>query len=273
MIAPWRWRVAIVLGAILLFQGSLARADSRTDFLVQRLKSDDFRVRTNAALALGATNDDAAVQPLCTMLEDTSEVVRQATAVALKRLLRPASVSCLKKRLDAEKNDSVKLQIARAVEAIEASAGAPSDEPPKVVAGAKYYLAISPITNNTGRPQSDVDRVVLSAMRSRLEEIGQYQLAPAKESADGARAVMQKRKLKGFYLTLTVDRLDYSTDGLKVTMRVVIFSYPGKAMQGMFSKWKVQSGTRPGDKSAEDTLIGSVASAAADYFAENAAKF
>ena len=116
MAASSRWRTAVVLAIALVVAPVAARADSRTDFLIQRLQSDDFRVRTNAALALGATNDDAAVNPLCGALEDGSEVVRQASAVALKRLLRASSLACLKRRLDAEKNDSVKLQISRAVE-------------------------------------------------------------------------------------------------------------------------------------------------------------
>jgi hypothetical protein len=258
-----------------------AHADSRTDFLIGRLASDDFRVRTNAALALGATNDDAAVRPLCGALDDASEVVRQASAVALKRLLKPGSVPCLKKHLDSEKNDSVKLQISRAVEAIEAQSGATTqDDPgggggdaPKQVSGAKYYVSLAPITNNSSRPQADVDRIVGNAVRAKLEALGQYQVAPGKESADAARAVMQKRKLKGFFITLSLDKLDYGQDGLKVTMKVVVFNYPNKAMQGMFDKWKLMPGVRPGDKSAEETLIAATAAAAIDTFAQNAANF
>ena len=61
-------------------------------------QADDFRVRTNAALALGATDDDDAIAPLCGGLDDPSEVVRQAVAVALKRLARPSSRDCLQRR-------------------------------------------------------------------------------------------------------------------------------------------------------------------------------
>lgn len=271
--------LALVVACALLF-ASPAHADSRTDFLIGRLASDDFRVRTNAALALGATNDDAAVQPLCGALDDGSEVVRQASAVALKRLMKSSSVACLKKHLDSEKNDSVKLQISRAVEAIEAQSGAATqDDPggggdaPKQVSGAKYYVSVAPITNNSSRSPADVERIVGTAVRAKLEALGQYQVAPGKESADAARAVMQKRKLKGFFITLSLDKLDYGQDGLKVTMKVVVFNYPNKAMQGMFDKWKLMPGVRPGDKSAEETLIAATAAAAIDTFAQNAANF
>jgi HEAT repeats len=271
--------LAVALAIVVSVFAAPARADSRTEFLIARLASDDFRVRTNAALALGATNDDSAVQPLCGVLDDASEVVRQASAVALKRLMKPASVGCLKKHLDTEKNDSVKLQLSRAVEAIEAAGGAPTgDDPgagdaPKTNAGAKYYVAIAPVTNNSSRAQADVDRIVGASVRAKLEALGQYQVAPSKESADAARAVLQKRKLKGFYITLALDKLDYGQDGLKVTVKVVVFNYPNKAMQGVFDKWKLMPGVRPGDKSAEETLIAATAAAAIDTFAQNAGSF
>lgn len=259
-----------------------AYAESRTEFLVARLASDDFRVRTNAALALGATNDDGAVQPLCGALDDGSEVVRQASAVALKRLLKPASVGCLKRHLDTEKNDSVRLQLSRAVEAIEAASGSGSggsDDPggatdtPKQVAGAKYYVAVAPVSNNSTRGQAEVERLVTQAVRAKLDTLAQYQVAPGKESAEAARAVMQKRKMKGFYLTLSLDKLDYGADGLKVTIRLAIFNYPGKALQGMLNASKLMPGARPGDKSSEDQLIAAAAASAIDTFAQNAANF
>src|SRR5580658_1884502 len=101
-------RFAVVLALPL---AGIARADSRTDFLIGRLQADDFRVRTNAALALGQTKDDAVVAPLCGALGDSSDVVRQAVAVALQRLAKPASAACLKDRLTVETNEGVKRQL------------------------------------------------------------------------------------------------------------------------------------------------------------------
>ena len=84
-------RLAVVSFALaLLLLAPPSRADSRTDFLVGRLQAEDFRVRTNAALALGQTGDSAVVNPLCDALSDANEVVRQAVAVALQRLAKPA---------------------------------------------------------------------------------------------------------------------------------------------------------------------------------------
>src|SRR5207248_1342543 len=140
---------------------------------------------------LGQTNDEAAVRPLCDALSvDPSEAVRQAVAVALKRLAKPSALPCLKQRASREQVDSVKLQITRAVEAIEASSGRGDDGAPRNVANAKFYVALSPVANQSSRPQPDVDRIVSSAVKSKLDALGAFQIAPKGESADAARAAM-----------------------------------------------------------------------------------
>src|SRR5271170_7137364 len=107
----------LVVGLALVRFVPVARAEGngRTSFLVGRLQAEDFRVRTNAALALGQTGDDTAVGPLCGALADSSAVVRQAVAVALERLAKPASAGCLKDRLAVETSDAVKRQIGKAL--------------------------------------------------------------------------------------------------------------------------------------------------------------
>src|SRR5258708_19151024 len=99
----------VLSGVLLLLVASATRADGRVHFLADRLKypptagqPDDFRVRTSSALALGSTNDDDAVSPLCGGLWDPSDVVRQAVAVALKRLGRASSLDCLRRRAGVE---------------------------------------------------------------------------------------------------------------------------------------------------------------------------
>ena len=255
-----------------------ALAQGRVDFLAERLKfppaqgqPDDFRVRTNAALALGASNDDAAVPPLCGGLGDPSEVVRQAVAVALKKLARPSSSDCLKKRQAVEANSSVKLQIQRAIEAIDAAGGGGGGGggAPPTVSGAKYYVSISPIANQTTRPSAEIERLVHDAVAAKLAALGEYQLAPPSESNADAKAAIASRKLKGFYLGVSVDKFDYSDGNLRVRVKIAVSSYPGKDLRGEVPAAATLPGARPGDKGAEDQLMGVVAARAAELFAQN----
>jgi len=263
-----------------------AGADGRLQFLADRLKfpptqgtPDDFRVRTNAALALGATNDDAAVAPLCGGLDDPSDVVRQAVAVALKKLARSASLDCLGRREAIEANASVKQQIARAREAIAAASVRPSAAAgagPSAEAAieapngnAKYYVSVSHVANNTARPTTDIDRVVRGAIASKLLTLGDYQMAPDGETNAAAKTTLNKRKLKGYYLGVSVDNFDYSDGSLRVRVKIAVFSYPGKDLRGEVPASASLPGSRPGDSNAEDQLMTVVAGRAAELFAQN----
>jgi hypothetical protein len=284
--------VAWIVGLFVLLVSLLprtARAQNRTDFLITRLKfppvsgvADDFRVRTNAALGLGAVSDDRererVVTPLCQALADPIDVVRQSVAVALKRLNRPSAVTCLRNRSNIEGSAQVKLQLQRAIESIEADSGSttPSHPGPSVdnwspknVPNARYYVAISPITNNTGRPQSEVERTVLATLRSKIESMGNYQMAPVKESAAEAKSTMSKRKMKGYYLAIQVERFDYSDGNLRVRLKCAVFDYPGKNLRGEVPAGLTQTGVRPNDHSAEESLMQMAAERAVELFAQN----
>jgi hypothetical protein len=273
--------VRVIAALLVVLVASAARADSRVDFLADRLRhpppagqADDFRVRTNAALALGATNDDAAVAPLCSGLGDPSDVVRQAVAIALRRLARASSLDCLRRRMTVETNVSVRLQLRRAIDVIEASGGPSSVSPdgrgaPATSAAAKFYVALSPVTNNTSRSTAEVERVVHDAIASKLGQLGEFQIAPSGEASEAARAVLSKHRLKGFYLAISVDKFDYSDASLRVHVKIAIFSYPGRDLRGEVPAGATLPGARPGDKAAEDELMSVVAARAAELFAQN----
>jgi len=252
-----------------------AHADpERVKFLADKLKNDgDFRVRTNAALALGASNEDSAVDPLCGGLGDGSEVVRQAAAVALKRLGRSSAVGCLKARAAIESNEAVKIAIERAVESVQGGGGGGSEDPLKENPNAKYYIALSALSNATGRPQAEVERLVLVPLRKKLQEASNVQLAPASETAEVARGVLTKRKLKGFYLSIAIDRFDYNDGNLRVRVKVAVFNYPNKSLLGNADASRIAPGVSKPDKQIEDQLMEVTGAAAGDQFAQNASQF
>jgi hypothetical protein len=276
---PLALRVLAMVSVVLVLLGGgegPASAESRVEFLASRLRfpptpgqADDFRVRTNAALALGATNDDSAIAPLCDGLDDPSEVVRQAVAVAMKRLARTGALDCLRRRAAVEASAAVKEQIRKAIDASGGSAAAAPAAPSSAVADAKYYVSVSHVTNGTSRPGADVDRIIRGAIASRLSDLGEYQLAPPAETGEAAKAVLAKRKLKGYYLSVSVEKLDYSDGNLRVRVKIAVFSYPAKDLRGEIPAAATLPGARPGDTAAEDQLMSAVAARAAELFAQN----
>ena len=47
---------------------------------------------------------------------------------------------------------------------------------------------------------------------------------------------MKKRKLKGFYLAIAVDRFDYADGNLRVKVKIGVFTYPDKSLLGNVDK-------------------------------------
>jgi HEAT repeats len=270
-----RRALCALVAAFVLLLASALRADGRIQFLADRLKyppsaghADDFRVRTNAALALGSTNDDGALDPLCSGLSDPSEVVRQGAAVALRRLARPSATDCLRARASVEPSSAVKAEIQRAIDALDA-ASSPAPAPGAGRGGAKYYVALSRITNRSTRPSADVEQVITDAITSQLGKSGDFQLAPSGESPTAAKAALSTLHLKGYYLAISVEKFDYTGEGLRVRVKITVFSYPGKDLRGEVPAGATLPGATRGDKDAEDQLMGIVAARAAELFAQN----
>ena len=236
----------------------------------------DARVRAATVLQLGATDADDAVPPLCKALSDDTEIVRIATATALRRLARPSALTCLRERLTSEPAEGPKLQMARAVQSLEARPAAPSPPPagayePPSHPGAKYYVALSPVTSASDRPATEVEAVVLRAVRAKLEEQADFQLAPARETPEAARkALAANKKKKGFFLSISVEKFDYSGGNLRTKVNIAVFSYPAKALIAPIGNGATMSGVAPGSHAAEDQLLAALASAAVKQFVANA---
>jgi HEAT repeats len=270
---------ALLAAVVVAFAPRAAHADeARLKFLSEKMKDGDPRVRTSAALALGASSEDGAVEPLCGGLNDREDVVRQAAAVALKRLNRSRSLACLRAREPNETNEAAKIAITRAIEAISSGGegggrGGGSTEAIKENPNAKYYISLSTVANQTGRAQTEVEKIVLNSVRQKLEAAGVVQLAPSTESPEKAREVMKGRKLKGFYLAIAVDRFDYADGNLRVKVKIGVFNYPNKSLLGNVDKTLTAQGVSIGDKASEDRLLELAAGLASEQFAQNASAF
>ena len=233
------------------------QADPRTSYLSDQLKSnDDYRVRTQAALALGASGDDAAVKPLCEALADSNVSVKVAAAAALGKLGKPAGLPCLQSAGKRESAPSVKSQIEKSVASLQAggsSAGGGSAPPPPD-AKTKVYVAIQ-VTNKTSRGASDVDALIRAAMQEKLLAKPGYAVAPKSETPTQGGPIVKSKKLKGFFLIATVEAPVYAGGNLSQTVRISMWTYPDKALQGEFAPKLTQSGTPKTDTQSEDVLM------------------
>ncbi len=255
---------ALMLLLFVVGSASVAHAADRIDTLAYRLAhDDDFRVRTQAALALGASKSTRAVHPLCGGLDDSNTTVRAAAAAALGKLALGGS-DCLKARLREETSASVKSVIKKAIESVE------SGGEPTITHDTHYYVAIGKTTDKTGRKGSEVDDLVRSAMTQAARDLDGYAVAPKSETSTQARQRLAKyRQLKAFYLSAKVLKPSYSGGNLSVKVEVAIFTYPGKALKGTIPVRLTQQDVPDKDTDAEDELIKMASSRAIEKFAAN----
>ncbi|XXX81069.1 HEAT repeat domain-containing protein [Sorangium sp. So ce134] len=246
-------------------------ADQRTSHLAEQLKTnDDYRVRTQAALALGASGDDAAVRPLCDALTDANASVRVAAAAALGRLSKPAGLACLQRAEGREQTPAVKSQMQKSIATLSAGggggAGGPSPPPPPGD-DTKYYVAIE-ITNKSGRPESEIEPLVRAAMQAKILSKAGYAVAPKGETLAQGKKILNGKKMKGFYLLATVEPAVYQGGNLTQVVRVSMWTYPSKSLQGEFAPKLTQSGTPKKDVQSENILMKMCVENAIETFAK-----
>lgn len=257
-----------VLVAGLTFAPALGFAKDNVASLAKKLASaDDFRVRTQAALALGASGDAGAVKPLCGGLGDDSDTVRAAAAAALGKLQR-GGLECLKRRAKKEQSRNVKKMIAKAIRLVEEAAAGPA------MSGAtRVYLAVGQTTDKTGRGGGAIDEKVRSAITRIAGTLGGYVVAPAGETTEQADKRLRKHHhVLPFLLATTVHAPDYSGGRLVVRLDMQILGYPDRAPQGELSRTVGLNGVTAKSPEKEDQLIDQAIDEAMAEFAKMVAQ-
>ena len=256
--------LAVVSFCLVFFFGSPALA-GKIDDLIKQLKSDDFRVRTQAALALGASRDKAAVPPLCGALSDSNNTVKMAAAAGLGKLGFDGGKPCLREARGKEKDATVISAFDKAIEKIILGG-----DPPPPGPNAKYYLAIQ-VTNKTKRGSLEIEGVVRKAMQAKCLASSACAVAPRAETAAQGKEVVKAKKLTGYLLIASVEPFNYSGGNLAVQLKVTMWTYPDKALKAEFGPKLKQEGTPSEDKASEDVLMGMAAETAVESFLKVAA--
>ncbi|MEO7331652.1 MAG: hypothetical protein ABI193_23965, partial [Minicystis sp.] len=195
-----------------------------------------------------------AVPPLCTALADGNTTVKVAAAAALGKLSKAASLACLQKAEKAEADTSVKTQLQKSIASLQAASTPGGAPPPPPGPDTKVYVAIQ-VTNKTKRPASEIEGLVRASMQSKILAKAGYAVAPRAETSAQGGQIVKSKKLKGFYLIATVEPPVYDGGKLSQTVRVSMWSYPDKALQGEFSPKITQSDTPSPDPKSEEVLV------------------
>jgi HEAT repeats len=215
---------------LLIAGGASADADARWTFLVRQLTTaQDPRARVQAALTLGATEDAAAVAPLCAALSDSDALVRAAVAHSLPSLHDSRALDCL--LAHGEDSDALaRDEVARAVAMLRQA----QQRRPRV------YVAVTEVVDDSD-PPAEASLLTLARARvvSRLQWMG-AQVAPEAEARSVARANVAQAQLRGFQIRARLAR-----KGSEVAVVMVCLTYPDQEVLGEVTG--KASGGRPED--------------------------
>lgn len=260
--------IVAFVGTLLSSSVAWAQTNDLERLIYNLASSEDFRVRTQAALALGASKSERAVPPLCSGLGDANTTVRAASAAALGRLALRSGQACLEKRLATESSDVVKAAIQKALDVLKSGGGAE----PAFAGDTKFYVSIGKTTDKTTRGTAEIDNIVRGAMVAKVGQTTGFLAAPPSETpADAKRRLSAHAGVKGFFLSPSVSPPDYSNGNLKVKIEVAMLSYPEKNLIGSYSVNLTEPGVSPGSTENENDLLRMAAERAVDKFATIAA--
>ena len=255
------WGLRALVVALCLSLASSAAADARTDFLIRMLStSAQFRVRTQAALALGGQSPESSItQALTKALSDEHPAVRAASASSFGRLKDSNAVAALRSAQN-DSDASVRKAAKSALDALGASAGATavassasssssssSSRPSGSSAPATFYVGV-------GLPGSQVG-LSPGALRGLREHVVQQvvqiegvRVAPENEDHKAATKVIGAGKLIGYFVDSSVTKIEARPDGsVRAQVSVVIGTYPGRDIRAMLSGAATVSGGGSGE--------------------------
>lgn len=251
--SPRTWLVA----TLFLLVPGLAAADDIQKNADSLRTAADFRVRTQAALALGASRDRRAVVPLCQGVADSNRVVRIASASALSRLSQGGD-GCIRQQLEKEEDPQVKAALEKALAKLLGEGGAE----PAIAASTRLYIAIDKLSG-----PARLNGPVRAAFVRGIGSSGEVAVAPANETAAQAKELLKKySSAKGFVLAPRAVKPAYEGDQLKVKLSVAIMSYPDRQIVGSFTQNLAMSGVNGPDPKAEEELVISAAESAMRKF-------
>lgn len=218
-------RLRLLTPFLLIAVASRASAaeDARVAILVRQLTtSKDVRVRAQTVLLLGQTGSEAAVAPLCAILnKDPDPVVRSVSANALGDLPLPSAEACLAARVG-ERDPMVMSVLERAKAQAAISRGA-------------LYVSLAPVEDKVGGLSPPLLELADHTLRDKLASM-KVVLAPPTEDRRQAASIVRARSLRGYQLRLQLS--PGATDrGLKVEL--LVMTYPEQSLKG---SWNVKAG-------------------------------
>jgi hypothetical protein len=255
-IRSWSRRVSSTLALALAIAGvsavspALTLAVAQDEAVLLRMLHDghDFRVRTQAAFALGRKHDAQYVDSLEDALRDKHPVVRAAAATALGEIGSTAALPALQVA-QRDPIESVATQARAAVEAINAAAAARAGgnaagmraklvvagSAARVPAGARYALVLGDMHDQSGFSGDELSKVLATSLARELAHWHGVAMLDVHDSA--SLETVRQRGLPMFRLEGNVTQISRDRMGDQVAVHcelsILLMDEPGRNLRSV----------------------------------------
>jgi len=226
---------------ILTIVTSSALADERTEYFIRLLQtSSTFKVRAQAALGLGKLEPSRdSIEALTVALRDDSHpAVRAAAAAALGKIADP-SVKAALQRAQRDPDPDVRVAAKGALSELGSARAQPAvaasreTREGRVTGGpARFYVGVG-VPNAQTQISEPTRKGLREILVRQLENIDGVLIAPLEERPPQARAVIEKRRLTGYYIDSSVVTVQRTESGVRAEVSVILGTYPGRDMKAM----------------------------------------
>lgn len=248
--------ISLLVVAFLAIASNSAFADERTEYFIRLLQtSSTFKVRAQAALGLGRLDPSREViDALAGALQgDDHPAVRAAAATALGKLGDPSARPALeraKRDSDADVRSAATTALAELDRAPRGDTALASARPPSSTAPTapqstgrpRFYVGVG-VPNVQAEITESVRRSLRDILVRQLEGLDGVVIAPPDERDAQARAVIEKRKLTGYYIDSSIVSLQRTPSGVRAEVSVILGTYPGRDMKAVLRGGATVPGT------------------------------
>ncbi|HMJ15040.1 MAG TPA: HEAT repeat domain-containing protein [Polyangiaceae bacterium] len=205
------WTIPLTAALLLL---SCAAPAQNLESSISKLKShDDFRVRVQAALELGKSEDYVVRTPLEQALDDRKAAVRAAAAAALKAHGDRRALPALRAHLD-DASVSVRAQIKASIQALERNA-----KPAVRTDPARLLVKLGSIKNGTQVKSGGLVGQLEQASREKLGRVPGVQVV---EDSEDVNRTAKKKRLPAVMVTGRLRRLNASREGTDIVYSAMV---------------------------------------------------
>ena len=230
------WGLLAFMLVISFAIGQAFAQSDRTAYFVNLLNtSSSFRVRAQAALALGRVDTSPEVRrALTTALSDSEPAVRAAAASAMERLGDRELLGALRAASGRERDATVRSAEERAIAALSRTPDSSTDRP-EPSGPARYYVAIGSPGDRSSAFSAEQIRTLRGFITETVGGLEGVRMAPDGESNAAATRALRRNRLVGYYVETSIVQVDESGGGVSARVSVILATYPSRDMRAMLS--------------------------------------